>query len=333
MSVMDGAAAIWIRNLDAFKRALEGGWRLPRVTMKTAGAEDISLVLRVVTSGWLEGWKVWLEKEPRLARIQDVIDSAISHAQPAILEEILRVNGGQLPWNVKDNPELQPVHRLFGLIGSLMGKLEPPEQILATVDVLRRAGMDVMAPYPGEAVSVYDLPGHTLWSMAVLHHHWDLVQGLGIGDEAFEMPKGMLAMNHWFKKAWMPLDWAASDMERSTGIPFGRESWLEWMSQGDRFARWAEASSIPTNIEFIDGLTALDDRYQKQVWEIWASRGPAGPLADLVSSILDLERIEQILATIRTSLGEDVFKKAWEAADEFGVSPAFLWESKKSMTQ
>ena len=97
--LVDGASAVWERNADMLSKALEAGWSLPTARLRTGHTEDLALILRVIASGWVEGWKLWLGYRPDFATHPILVEAIISHAQDEILEVLLEHEGWKLAWD------------------------------------------------------------------------------------------------------------------------------------------------------------------------------------------------------------------------------------------
>ena len=327
---MDGEAAVWAQDASALKQALADGWSLPYSSFKGGFAQDITLPLRVVASGWVEGWRIWIECAPELSRNQTIIDAALSQAQYGIVAEIIRANAGKLPW---DRPEddLQAPHLMFQLVGSQMGRQVAWENIAQTAQVLRQAGIDPQLPYPGEFdEGSWAPPGHTLWSWYWVGGYRELAEGLQVGDEAFEMPQSIQALDRWFEKAWVPNWISAAGGGLSLGMDYARQTWLAWMNV-DRFRRWAEASTLPKNAELHASLASLPEEYQTLVWPYWLNqKGAWSPLHDIASSLLPLSDIQGVLDRVQAFTSKDKWKEGWEGQDEYGMSAQSIWNEKRA---
>lgn len=327
---MDGAAAVWAQDASALDKALSDGWSLPHAPLKSGFAQDLTLALRVVASGWVEGWKIWLGHHPELSRHPTVVEAALSQAQSGIVAAIINANEGTLPWD-RAPEDLQPAHLMFQLIGSQMGRQVAWENIAQTAQLLREAGLDPQAPYPGEFdAGSWIPPGHTLWSWSLLWGYWDLAEGLQVGDEAFEMPQSIQALDRWFEKAWVP-DWiSAAGGSLNMSAEYARETWMAWMNE-QRFSRWAAASHMPHNAELHTSLRNLPEEYQKIVWEKWVDRqGRWSPLHDMVSSVLPLSEIQEVLDHAKKFISEEDWKAGWEEQDEYGMSAQSIWDEKRA---
>lgn len=326
---MDGASAIWANDAKALDQALASGWSLPRAQLKSGSARDISLPLFVVSSGWLEGWKTWLRHDPGISTNQTIIETALSQAQFEILQEIILVNEGSLPWDRDDS--LMPHHILFQLIGSQMGKQVPSENIVKTAKLLGSSGVDVLSVYPGEfEPGSWAQPGHTLWSWALVWGYWDVAEGLEVGDEAFSMPLAATAMDRWFEKSWVP-DWVSNaNPSLRIGADFARETWLRWMDE-ERFSAWCKISDAATNTENHGYIKDMPEKYQQILWPFWLSReGKWSPLHDLVSSSLAPQEILSTLVHLEKMLPPEAWVAGWEGEDEFGMSANSIWSEKRA---
>jgi hypothetical protein len=328
--IMDGEAAVWAKDAVALENALSAGWTLPYSSLKGGFAQDITLPLRVVASGWDEGWEIWLAHDPGLSQNQIIIEASLSQAQYGIVAEIIRVNAGQLPWDRPDD-NLKPPHVMFQLIGSQMGRQVSWESIAQTANVLRQAGFDPQEPYPGDFdEGSWAPPGHTLWSWALLWGYWDLAEGLEVGSEAFDMPHCIQSLDRWFEKAWVPNWVSAAGGGLSMGMDFARETWLSWMNE-ERFLKWSSRSSVTKNAEMHATLSELPAEYQAVVWEGWLGRnGVWSPLHDITSSLLPLSEIQAVLDRVKKSVPEISWKEGWEGQDEYGMSAQTIWNDKRA---
>lgn len=328
---MDGGSAIWAKNAAAFEKALENGWTLPQATIKSGGyAKDITLILRIVSSNWVEGWTLLLKHMPEFSRNMIVAEAVLSQARHEILAEMIRVNDGSLPWH-RTEDDLLPPHLMFQLIGSQMGRQADSDDIIATLKILELAGFDAQAVYPGDfEIGAWSPPGHTIWTWALLWAYWDVAEGLDVQDEAFEMPQGIIALDRWFEKAWVP-DWVSEAGDGlKMGAEYARKTWLEWMSD-DRFKRWSSRSELTKNIALYEPFSCLPQAYQTVLWQGWlSSNGEWSGLHDLVSSLLSINDIESVLNKIKQHVPNEKWEDGWNGEDAYGMSARLIWEEKRA---
>lgn len=327
---MDGGSAIWAKNAEAFKMALENGWSLPQATIKIGYAKDITLVLRIVSSNWIEGWVILLRHMPEFSRNMIVAEAVLSQARHELLAEMVRVNDGVLPWHRMED-ELLPPHLMFQLIGSQMGRQADPDDIIATLKTLELAGFDPQAVYPGAFdVGAWSPPGHTIWTWALLWAYWDVAEGIDVQEEAFGMPQCIIALDRWFEKAWVP-DWISEAGDGlKMGAQYARKTWLEWMND-DRFKHWSSKSKLAKNIGLHVSFSNLPDAYQAILWEGWlSSNGEWSGLHDLVSSLLSIDDIQTILNTIEKHVPSEKWDAGWNEEDEYGMSAQSIWKEKRA---
>lgn len=351
MNVVDGSSAIWEQDAQALEDALDRGWSLPRARLRSGHTEDITLILRVITCGWVEGWKIWAKKRPDFASDPVLIEAILSQAQAGILQEVLAQNGNKLPW-AREDGDLAPPHIMFQLIGrqmGQMGKLVPDEQVVDCAKLLIGANIDPQQPYPeayvepgtelqeentersGEAgagsfhPSDFTPPGHTLWTWSILWGYFDLAEALNLGDEVFSMPKADLVLAHWFERAWVPSWASAHDFDGGRA----RITWLRWMTI-DRFSRWVSQAGTMKDAGLHEALQSLPADYQEVVWRHWLQRDEQGwsVLHDLVASLLPREDIEKTMSSMQSVLPSREWDEAWKHQDEYGVSLQSLWQEK-----
>lgn len=347
INVVDGTSAIWEQDAQALEDALARGWGLPRARLRSGHTEDITLILRVITSGWVEGWKIWAKRRPDFASDPILIESILSQAQSDILKEVLVQNGNKLPWS-REEGDLAPPHVMFQLIGrqmGQMGKLVPDEQIVACAALMRQAGIDPQQPYPEPYVepgtetdveaaadhpgmfqpSDFTTPGHTLWSWSILWGYFDLAEALDLSDEVFDMPKASLVLSHWFDRAWVPSWASAYDFDGGRA----RITWLRWMTP-DRFSTWISRDDRLRDVELHAALQSLPREYQELAWSHWLARDGQGwsTLHDLVSSLLPRDDVEKTLSAMQEVLSPEAWEAGWQTPDDYGMSPRSLWEDK-----
>ena len=327
----DGEAAVWSNNADALRAALDGGWDLPRARLHAGHTEDLTLILRVVASNWVDGWRIWSHKRPDFSRNPIVIESVISHAQADILAEIINQNNGALPWD-RSPDDLAPVHLLFQSVASRLGLLIEETQIARTVALLKEAGCDTAQPFPGEyTMDGLNPPGHTLWTWLLLCGKWQLAKDMSVGDSGFDAPKAIQAMDRWFEKSWMPSWTNGSDSIFDGG--HARQTWLQWMS-ADRFSRWGELSNYLLNIELHEAINRLPVDYQIIAWSWWLTPHSSDPqsfwcsLHDLVCSVLPAPVIDAVLNAMRLHTPEKTWNQAWTNQDTYGMSARNIWEER-----
>lgn len=327
--IVDGAQAVWEQDAGMLSKALEAGWSLPTVRLFEGRTEDLSLILRVITSGWTDGWRLWLQYRPDFASHPVLIEAIIAHAQDDILEILLQQEAGKIRWDRDD--DLSPPHLLFQLMGASIRNLAEDRKIVRVAELLSGSGYDPQQPYPGD-FQVGDLspPGHTLWSWAVQRSYFDLALLLGIEDHALSMPRNEEALSHWFDRSWVP-SWVSS------GKPFdggrARLAWMTWMTPS-RFSRWLEKSSHIRNVELRAILRSLPPAYQKAAWMSWLGHGEGewSVLHDLVSSLLPDSEIIDTIEAMKTHLQPSEWERGWTSKDAYGISAAGIWGARQQET-
>lgn len=327
IKLVDGAAAVWSQDAQALARALSAGWSLPAARLRAGRTEDLSLILRVVASGWVEGWRIWLGHRPDFATHPILVEAIIAHAQDEILEVLLEHEKGRLSWE-RDDDDLAPVHLLFQLLGNEIKHLAEDQKVVRVAKILNGIGFDVNQPYPGDFESTdMSPPGHTLWTWSIVRSYFDLGLALEAGDEVFKMPRHAEALDHWFDRAWVP-GWVSSGKAFDGGR--ARVTWLQWMTPS-RFAAWSASGDHLRNVELHDIIPALPGEYQKDAWATWVGNGDGqwSVLHDLVSSLLPSEKIEAALSAMEKSLPPDVWSRGWKGEDDYGMSASGIWEARK----
>ena len=332
-NLIDGASAVWNKDPVLLRAALEEGWDLPFVRFKHGQTEDLTLILRVIASSWLEGWKIWCEYRPDFAEHMILIDACISQAEHEILQDIIERNEGLLPWD-PEKGALSPAHFLFQLIGNPLGFLVPEERIVSTLLLLGKAGVDLHAPYPkSDDPDSVNPSGFTLWTWSLMWGAWKVAEGLNVGDDAFLMEHWRNSMTAWFEKAWVP-SWNDRNRNNFTG-GLAREYWLKW-NNSDRFDRWGVETGYLFSANRYEAFLSLPSQYQNRIWQSWTDLlpGPDGGswsgVHEMVSSGLPREQVRRVLLAIQNGVSEERWLSVWLAEDEYGVSPKTIWDVAES---
>lgn len=325
--MVDGAAAVWSQDLESLTRALEAGWSLPTARLRSGRTEDLSLILRVIAMGWVDGWRVWLKHRPDFATHPVLVEAIIAHAQDEILSALLEHENGRLSWE-REEDDLAPPHILFQLMGNQIRHLAEDQKIVRVAKILEGIGFDSAEPYPGDfEPNDMSPPGHTLWTWSLVRSYFDLALDMGAGEEVFRMPRHQEALNHWFERSWVP-GWVSSGKTFDGGR--ARITWLQWMTPS-RFASWSSSGSYLQNVELHEVIPSLPLQYQQTAWATWVGEGDGqwSVLHDLVSSLLPREKIQAALLAMQNALPASVWARGWEGQDDYGMSASGIWQTRQ----
>lgn len=319
---LDPEKAIWQKDLGELRRALDAGWTLPYTRAKSVGmVEDMSLVIRVVSLRWVEGWKAFADEFPELRENQILRSLAIRQAVPGIVEDLLAHGmDPRVPLDSESRP--LPLHLLQEAMGPRPGEPVYEDDMLATARLLVKSGADPALPYEGEFSKGDTQPaGHNFWSRALYYKHWKIARAF--------MPESWKALSLLPRGREMVED--LRKVYESGRVMGARQMWTHvlenWMGP------WLESHpdewfAFPKDLEIIPDLTK---NVRKLVWERW----------DKVDD-LGWTGLHEMAISARSPVAFQVLSLAWEEQapclrhwkkpDTEGMRPCDLWEIAHSRT-
>lgn len=313
--VLDPERAIWDRDAQALARALQEGWSLPQARSKEGGGvEDLSLVIRVVSLRWVEGWQILAGHFPALRSSPVLWALALRRAVPGIVSDLLE--HGQGAARPLDSG-LSPLHVLAESMGPLPGDPIPEADLVATAQILVAAGANPTHPHPGEFQAGDNAPfGHTLWTRAVYFGRWEMVEAFWPDSwEALSaQPRGVEML------ADMRRTTLSGRMDATAARMWARAMarWIEpWLA-----LRQEEWFALPADL---DALASLPRPAREVVWRRWARADDTGwtGLHEMALS----GRSRQAHRALRLAVADGaVCLDAWLAPDQAGDRPFDLWE-------
>jgi len=137
--------------------------------------------LNIITSGWIEGWKLLVEhfEEDIFVQSDMVTDFpalwevAAQYAEKEVLEDLVKLGCDPLFRNIDGQ---NTVHLLYDAI-----KKDPivrihPQKVIETLEWCKSKGMDIYETYPGNDFVDYDInrSGHSIWSYAMRQNAWEI---------------------------------------------------------------------------------------------------------------------------------------------------------------
>ena len=304
--------AIWEKNLDDFRRALEVGWTLPHISLKDgANVQDMAPAQRVISLRWVEGWELMAHHFPMLRAQHILWQLALRRGVPGIVTDFLKHGRSATDAMENGHVPLQVVGESLG--GMQVGMPIPQEDLTATLRALVDYGADPWAPYPMPPDA--DGPAETLWTQAIYFRCW--------GTACAFLPPS------WERLLAQPRGKAALDELRIAFLdqedPGARTAWIKAMSAWT--APWLTAHPSEAWVTPID-LSVLKDLpppAREQVWERWDRVEAEGwtPVHDLALS----GHLEEGRTALACAIADHApCLRRWAHRGEDGMRPCDLWE-------
>ena len=316
---LDPESAIWNKDADEFRRALDLGWTLPFARVKEGRVQDLTLAIRVVTLRWAEGWVLLANAHPKLRENQVLFQLAIRRGARGIVKDF--VDHG-VEANALLESGVLPLHILAEALREQPGEPVDESDFVDTAQFFVSVGASPLEPYPGPVnpSNVGSANGHTLWTRAVWLRRWEM-------SKAF-MPQS------WDELLGMPLGLAAVEVLRQSvkneeigalGVweAFVSKFLEDWMESHPE-----EAFETPADISLIPRLPA---KLQQRIWKRWAVADQAGwtGMHDL-ALLGNLEPARRVLALMVEQQAPCL--GSWDQPDVEGVRPCDLWEMANGRT-
>lgn len=316
----DVEQAIWSKNAETLKAALDDGWPLPHVRVRDVGfVPDYTLAIRTISLRWTEGWELLAGAFPELYKNPVLWQLALRQAVPGVIRNMLdngysavgRLENGQSPLNL-----------LTESMGKVLGEPIPDEDLIGSIEVLLEAGASLTSPYPGNFVpGDLSARGHTLWTRSVSYGRWSLVSRF--------MPVS------WNEFLGMPRALEALDTLRTTALGGETGASRCWAAWAEKFLEpWLglRKSEPFTSLVEVALLPRLSPAVRAAVWDRWAAPDDIGwcSLHDL--ALLGSEPlVHQALAC--AVLDQASCLPMWVQATDDGLRPADLWELANGRTR
>lgn len=309
---LDPETAIWNKDLPELRRAVEAGWALPYARVKDGFVPDTTLVIRIISLRWTDGWLLISKDRPELKTNPLLWQLAIRRGVSDIVEDML-ANGMEANGRLESGA--LPIHILAEALGHQPGEPVDESDMVKTARALVAAGANILEAYPGVVTPGGASPkGHTLWTRAIYYRCWEM------------------------SNAFMPVTW-----EQLMGMPRGGEAiedlrhaaqagdkgalriWKQWTRQ---FLKpWLESTPSEIFVSPIDleAVVELPSDLQQLVWSRWDRVDETGwtPLHDLALQGSE-ERAHHVLKTMVDSQASCL--ALWTKKDGEGMRPCDLWE-------
>lgn len=137
--------------------------------------------LNIITSGWIEGWKLLVEhfEEDIFVQSDMVTDFpalwevAAQYAEKEVLEDLVKLGCDPL---FRNSEGQNTVHLVYDAIKKDAIVSIPTYKIIETLDWCKSKGMDIYETYPGSQFVDYDINriGHSIWSYAIRQNSWEI---------------------------------------------------------------------------------------------------------------------------------------------------------------
>lgn len=309
---LDPETAIWNKDLAELRRALEAGWTLPYARVKDGLVCDITLVIRIISLRWTEGWLLISEKRPELKSNPLLWQLAIRRGVSEIVADMV-ANG--MPANGRLESGILPLHVLAESLGNQPGEPVDESDVVKTAQALLNGGADLLEAYPGAVTPGGASPkGHTLWTRSIYYRCWEVCDAFmpTSWEQLMGMPRGLEAIED-LRHAAQAGDKGAIRIWKHWTLQFLRP-WLESVPN--------ETFSSPIDIE---ALAELPADLQALAWERWERVDETGwsILHDLALQGAE-PRAHQVLRFMVKANAPVL--RLWNQADNDGVRPSELWE-------
>ena len=308
---IDPETAIWNKDLAELSRAVEAGWALPYARVKDGLVPDTTLVIRIISLRWTEGWLLISKNRPELKTNPLLWQLAIRRGVHEIVADMLangmeasgRLENGTLPLHVLAESFSQP------------GEPVDESDMVKTAQVLVAAGADPLEAYPGVVTPGGASPkGHTLWTRSIYYRCWEICHAFmpTSWEQLMGMPRGLEAIEDLRHAA-------------QAGDKGALRIWKQWTQ---KFLKpWLESAPAETFVSPIDmeAITALPPEQQNLVWKRWERVDEIGwtPLHDLALQGGE-ERAHRVLKIMVETQASCL--ALWTKPDNDGMRPCDLWE-------
>lgn len=143
--------------------------------------KDLLPFLNIITSGWIEGWKILVEYFEEDIFVQsDVISTfpvlwevAAQYAEKEVLEDLTKLGCDPL---FRNNEGQNTVHLVYDALKKDAIVSIPVYKVIETLEWCKSKGMDIYETYPGKEFVDYDInrAGHSIWSYAMRQNSWEI---------------------------------------------------------------------------------------------------------------------------------------------------------------
>lgn len=139
--------------------------------------------LNIITSGWIDGWKLLVEHFEEDIFIQsDMISDfpalwevAAQYAEKEVLEDLVKLGCDPL---FRNSEGQNTVHLVYDAIKKDAIVSIPTHKVIETLEWCKSRGMDIYETYPGDQFVDYDINrvGHSIWSYAIRQNSWEIAE-------------------------------------------------------------------------------------------------------------------------------------------------------------
>lgn len=310
-NIINPESAIWNKDIDELSRALSAGWTLPYARVKDGNVVDLTLVIRIISLRWEEGWLLMASKFPWLRTHSVLWQLAIRRAVTGIVKDMLE-NGRSATEKLESGS--YPLKLLAEALGPQPGEPIDEDDLLSTARTLVAAGADPLEPVKGDGDNYSGSEGHTLWTRAVHFGRWGIAGAFTpvVWSDLVAMPKAHESIGD-LRRAAVSGDSGAL----KAWCQFAKKMIRPWLS-----AHADEDFVDPADLKVLGHLSPED---RELIWERWKKADATGwtPLHDLALLGATPEAHEALALAVKERAS---CLSVWNTATEDGVRPSDLWE-------
>lgn len=193
-----GLDAISYQDINKLREALEEGFTL-KGFFRTSSTSQINNddfkrnyyysedyknllpFLNIITSGWIEGWKlltthfendIFAQSEMNY-EFSSLWEVAAQYSEKQVLEDLTRLGCDPL---FRNSDGQNTVHLIYDAIKKDAIVNIPSFKIVESLEWCKNIGMDIYETYPGSQFTDYDINrvGHSIWSYAIRQNSWQI---------------------------------------------------------------------------------------------------------------------------------------------------------------
>lgn len=339
---LDVEAAIWEKNIEVFRKALEAGWKPIVIGGSDSGFQNNLKITRIISLNWQEGWDLLIQKFPQILKDEIFLKLSIKMGGSHFFESFLAYGYFSPDYKiVSDFGESFTLTEFVIRESSRIGDVGYPvsdDVFYPLFESLLKRGANLLAPVQGGDDKKKTSPkGYCAWSFAIKSNRLDLAEKLlpSTWREIESSPRGMEVLFDFAKEFKNKKNYISREDVKNNEYSISSfvsihdkyriDFWIKFLNK--HIIQWLTISPPQDIGDIVDNdfLFFINPEARKAIWHFWVlstSEG-WGPFHELAKTPLHVTTINTMRLMIEDK-AEVLTLWKW-IPDGEGVSPSVVW--------